>query len=96
MRETENAGRGVGDSSAMSRRSAPKGVGGNRRSDGLMALLDARWIIRAVGKLTHGRNSNPASLIRAGIRAEYRIRGRGIFVFGLTPNRPRTTRTTER
>jgi hypothetical protein len=45
-----------------------------------MAHLDARWIIPAVGKLTHGRNSNPASLIRAGLAAEYRVRGRGIFV----------------
>jgi hypothetical protein len=49
----------------------------NRRQ---MAHLDARWIIRTVGKLTHGRNSNPASLIRTGFCAEYRIRGRGIFV----------------
>jgi hypothetical protein len=45
-----------------------------------MAPLDARWIISPVGKLTHGRISNPASLIRSGIPAEYRVRGRGIFV----------------
>ena len=38
------------------------------------------------GKLTHGRNSNPASLIRTGFPAEYRIRGRGIFVS--RPERP--------
>ena len=35
--------------------------------------------IRPVGKLTHGRKANPAPLIRFGFRAEYRVRGRGIF-----------------
>src|ERR671916_140517 len=44
------------------------------------ARSDARSLIRAIGKLAHGRNSNPVSLIRSGVRAEYRVRGRGIFV----------------
>ena len=61
-----------------------------------MALLDARWIIGAVGKLTHGRNSNPVSLIRAGVCAEYRIRGRGIFVSGLDAQPTDGNFTTER
>src|SRR5215217_3076254 len=41
---------------------------------------DARSRVLTVGKLPHGRNSNPVSLIRSGVRAEYRVRGRGIFV----------------
>jgi len=61
-----------------------------------MALLDARWIIPAVGKLTHGRNSNPVSLIRSGAHAEYRVRGRGIFVSGLTAQPTDGNFTTER
>jgi hypothetical protein len=61
-----------------------------------MAHLDARWIIRPVGKLTHGRNSNPVSLIRTGIRAEYRVRGRGIFVSGLNAQPTDGNFTTER
>jgi hypothetical protein len=58
--------------------------------------LDARWIFPAVGKLTHGRNSNPVSLIRAGICAEYRVRGRGIFVFDLNAQPTDGNLTTER
>jgi hypothetical protein len=65
----------------------------NRRQ---MAHLDARWIIRPVGKLTHGRNSNPVSLIRAGFCAEYRVRGRGIFVSGLNAQPTDGNLTTER
>jgi hypothetical protein len=61
-----------------------------------MAHLDARSIIGAVGKLTHGRNSNPVSLIRTGIRAEYRVRGRGIFVSGLNAQPTDGNFTTER
>jgi len=51
-----------------------------------MARSDARSNVSPIGKLTHGRNSNPASLIRSGVPAEYRVRGRGIFVS--RPERP--------
>jgi hypothetical protein len=61
-----------------------------------MARLDARWIIPAVGKLTHGRISNPVSLIRVGVCAEYRVRGRGIFVSGLNAQPTDGNLTTER
>src|SRR5215210_8593037 len=50
------------------------------------ARTDARSAACPIGKLTHGRNSNPASLIRSGRRAEYRVRGRGIVVS--RPERP--------
>jgi hypothetical protein len=61
-----------------------------------MARLDARWIFWPVGKLTHGRNSNPVSLIRSGAPAEYRVRGRGIFVSGLNAQPTDGNFTTER
>jgi hypothetical protein len=66
----------------MAQRAAARteGCGAELSKGPRMARLDARWIMRPVGKLTHGRNSNPVSLIRTGIRAEYRVRGRGIFV----------------
>src|SRR5215210_7118723 len=50
------------------------------------ACTDVRSAVCPIGKLTHGRNSNPASLIRFGRRAEYRVRGRGISVS--RPERP--------
>jgi hypothetical protein len=65
---------------AGSKPDALKGAATRASNPRQMAHLDARWIIRAVGKLTHGRISNPASLIRSGSSAEYRVRGRGIFV----------------
>jgi hypothetical protein len=38
----------------------------------------------------------PCPLIRIGLRAEYRIRGRGIFVFGLNAQPTDGNLTTER
>ena len=61
-----------------------------------MARSDARSNVSPIGKLTHGRNSNPASLIRSGVPAEYRVRGRGIFVSGLNAQPTDGNLTTER
>src|SRR3954451_16395481 len=57
-----------------------KGTGRRASKRPWRSRPDALSRIRPTGKLPHGRNSNPVSLIRSGVLAEYRVRGRGIFV----------------
>src|SRR5215217_8915899 len=72
----------------MAQAPAARAEGHGERSSkrDVTARTDARSAVFPIGKLTHGRNSNPASLIRTGRRAEYRVRDRGIFVS--RPERP--------